>query len=419
MAQEYCDKRTGWNQSPINIPSEVVEVDKDLPNLILNHGNELDLKVVYRDHDLSVTNQNILGYTPRPDTTNMHFFLEQDFTAAESNFNIKFQDGKLAEWGDSPDLRLDQFHIHEPSEHTINGHSYPLEMHLVHLDYSLKEGRCKDECTQDEHECKGCISKEQDGVAVFSMLFEIGEENEFLKEICMYLDSADTQQKIQNKENLRKQFNVSLYEKLIPDGAFDTYYSYEGSTTTPPCLYAHWFISQKIQTVTLEQIEILKRDLTHTRNNRNLQPLKGRKIKTPVRPSNDYYNAAYEKGKMDGLRKRGNGCPLGSLNCPCHDGGACISGLACLPIEGDYKVCQNHEHSMLRSTVGISAALLVTVFLNFFIAAYLMGQQTSEGKTTLDIENNNKAGYTKVNEQKVKEEKDVKTNVNIHTEKTE
>ncbi len=29
-------------------------------------------------------------------------------------------------------LPLNQFHFHSPSEHTINGAHYPLEMHMVH-----------------------------------------------------------------------------------------------------------------------------------------------------------------------------------------------------------------------------------------------------------------------------------------------
>jgi carbonic anhydrase len=27
-----------------------------------------------------------------------------------------------------------QFHVHAPAEHTVNGHRYPLEFHLVHVD---------------------------------------------------------------------------------------------------------------------------------------------------------------------------------------------------------------------------------------------------------------------------------------------
>lgn len=35
--------------------------------------------------------------------------------------------------------RLLQFHLHWPSEHTINGYSFPLELHLVHANEDLPE----------------------------------------------------------------------------------------------------------------------------------------------------------------------------------------------------------------------------------------------------------------------------------------
>lgn len=37
----------------------------------------------------------------------------------------------------------DQFHVHAPSEHTIKGQSYPLELHIVHLPIDKSEWNSK------------------------------------------------------------------------------------------------------------------------------------------------------------------------------------------------------------------------------------------------------------------------------------
>jgi len=52
---------------------------------------------------------------------------------------VDFQDGSLVVWdnlGESKAYRLIQYHIHAPSEHTIDGKNYDVEIHMVHRSYS-------------------------------------------------------------------------------------------------------------------------------------------------------------------------------------------------------------------------------------------------------------------------------------------
>ena len=52
---------------------------------------------------------------------------------------VDFQDGSLVVWdtfGDSNAYKLIQYHIHAPSEHTIDGKNYDVEIHMVHKSYS-------------------------------------------------------------------------------------------------------------------------------------------------------------------------------------------------------------------------------------------------------------------------------------------
>ncbi len=54
--------------------------------------------------------------------------LETTTTGAGNTANT-FTDGLTV---DGTFLPLNQFHFHSPSEHTVNGMHYPLEMHMVH-----------------------------------------------------------------------------------------------------------------------------------------------------------------------------------------------------------------------------------------------------------------------------------------------
>ncbi len=52
---------------------------------------------------------------------------------------VNFDDGSLVVWdnqGDSKAYYLLQYHIHAPSEHTVDGKNYEVEIHMVHKSYS-------------------------------------------------------------------------------------------------------------------------------------------------------------------------------------------------------------------------------------------------------------------------------------------
>ncbi len=52
---------------------------------------------------------------------------------------MSFDDGSLVVWdtnGDSKAYFLKQYHVHAPSEHTIDGKNYEVEIHMVHKSYS-------------------------------------------------------------------------------------------------------------------------------------------------------------------------------------------------------------------------------------------------------------------------------------------
>ena len=94
---------TGKQQAPINVRAGMA-TPQDLPNLVF----------AYKPSSLSITNN---GHTE-----------QMTFEAGSTLGRV----GTQSSW------TLAQFHFHDPSEHTVDGTSYPLEMHLVHLDAAGK-----------------------------------------------------------------------------------------------------------------------------------------------------------------------------------------------------------------------------------------------------------------------------------------
>jgi carbonic anhydrase len=142
---------------------------------------------------------------------------------------------------------IQQFHFHTPSEHTVDGHSYPLEVHFVH--------------------------KTADGkLAVVGLLFEEGAENAALTPFWGHLPRSAGP-----AEDLGRG-GVDI-RKILPT-RLDVY-RYSGSLTTPPCSESvNWLVLKEHATASRAQIEAFKKIMSH--DNRPTQALNGRPIHTDV-----------------------------------------------------------------------------------------------------------------------------------------
>lgn len=116
-----------------------------------------------------------------------------------------------------------QYHFHWASdvnvggsEHTMDGHRYFAELHIVHINKayaSLKEALQK-----------------QDGLAVLGFFIEIGEHNEVFDRLLEPIRDG----KVVFKEDKYKYENAWPISDLLPEN-LDHFYRYSGSLTTPPC----------------------------------------------------------------------------------------------------------------------------------------------------------------------------------------
>ncbi|KAF3703758.1 Carbonic anhydrase 1 [Channa argus] len=113
--------------------------------------------------------------------------------------------------------RLKQFHFHwgatdhKGSEHTVDGHKHPAELHLVH--WNTKYANF------------GEAVNKPDGLAVVGVFLKIGHDNPHLHKLL------DTFNGIQNK-NTQTTFSDFNPATLLPECL--AYWTYEGSLTTPP-----------------------------------------------------------------------------------------------------------------------------------------------------------------------------------------
>ncbi|TYK25161.1 alpha carbonic anhydrase 7-like [Cucumis melo var. makuwa] len=147
---------------------------------------------------------------------------------------------------------LKQTHWHSPSEHTINGKRYDLELHVVH---------------------QSSNPNAKYPLAVVSFLYEIGPPDSFLSKV-----SREIKELSHGKKNQMKLGSINPNE--IRRGGIN-YYRYVGSLTVPPCTEGViWSINKQIGTVSQEQVMLLRSVVEHCaeKNARPIQPLNGRQV---------------------------------------------------------------------------------------------------------------------------------------------
>ena len=132
-------------------------------------------------------------------------------------------------------------HFHAPSEHTLEGEHFDLEMHIVHT--------------------LGVNESYNNNLAVLAVLFRIGEPNVFIDSI------------------VKETYTIDL-GLLFETETIENYFTYWGSLTTPPCTEkVNWFIWQEVQEISEEQLDFFRNMWENNiefangkGNNRNIQP---------------------------------------------------------------------------------------------------------------------------------------------------
>ncbi|WP_281612992.1 carbonic anhydrase family protein [Flammeovirga sp. SubArs3] len=212
--ESNCD---GLHQSPINI----IDVNTISSN-VLDDVKEMDFE----------------GETTITSITNNGHTIQYNFNGERNklNFNDKV-------------YKMKQFHFHSPSEHTINGVRYPLEIHVV-------------------HHCE-----ETDSYIVFAILVQQGEPDPSFIFLERHLPVG-----IGITKRIDESYDLGATISDIFGMDSIGVYTYQGSLTTPPCTQdVQWVVLKNASTASERQIKLLE-TLMPKNNYRDTQPINGRAI---------------------------------------------------------------------------------------------------------------------------------------------
>ena len=190
----------GLIQSPINVLTKTVA-----------NVDSRTINVRYKDEVNAITN---MGHTVQ-----LYFAKGSTISAHGKTFQFK------------------QMHFHTPSEHQLDGMTFPMEMHIVNTAEDEKNGRIE--------------------YLVVSILFKMGDENKFISDFRDLIpEEIDSVHNIQSGR-------VRLSDLLMvtrKDKSEEGLYFYKGSLTTPPYSESvNWYIDKHIYEASPEQIQTIKR----------------------------------------------------------------------------------------------------------------------------------------------------------------
>lgn len=189
--------------------------------------------------------------TQNTNTFDIHF--EDKITEVENlghTVQLDFKQGSIITINEIH-YNFKQMHFHTPSEHLIDGVTYPMELHIV------------------------TVNNDNPNVAhyiVFSILFKMGKENAFIDEFLNIIPKHE-HDKVFVKENTIK------LKDLLSASDITHHYHYKGSLTTPPYTETvNWFVLKRVFEASPEQIE--KINAIEGNNARHIESNNNRLIET-------------------------------------------------------------------------------------------------------------------------------------------
>ncbi|NP_001140512.1 Alpha carbonic anhydrase 7 [Zea mays] len=147
---------------------------------------------------------------------------------------------------------FEKLHWHSPSDHTINGQRFPLELHLVH--------------------------RSADGaLAVIGILYQLGAPDSFYYQLKRQLGEM-AQDRCDFAEEEESRVEAGLIHLRSLQKRTGSYFRYTGSLTVPPCTEnVVWSVLGKVRQISQDQLQLLKAPLPGS-DARPTQPLNGRTV---------------------------------------------------------------------------------------------------------------------------------------------
>jgi len=236
---------SGKMQSPVNIVRNQLKnasADEHLPDINMDFGV---------GENFTVVNYGV-GMAVEWDQANPSKVLVLD---APNELNAS--EALLSELADDTyyELQANEWHVHLPSEHTIDGVNYPMEAHLV-------------------------TSDADGGLHVLGVMYKYDDNDERNELLDVLLSDMSTVRDEVVPLTTNLTFNIS---DLLPKD--EASYSYKGSLTTPPCSEGlTWNVFLTPFSMSVEQATEIQMALNaaggELTDSRKPQPLNGRPITT-------------------------------------------------------------------------------------------------------------------------------------------
>ncbi|KAK9170402.1 hypothetical protein Syun_002542 [Stephania yunnanensis] len=221
LSPDFSNCSNGRAQSPINIVTNDAVANPKLQPLTRDYVNEVDGTLINHGFNVGIQfDKESLG----------------DLTINGKNYSFH------------------QLHWHSPSDHTLDGERFPLELHMVH--------------------------KAPDGsITVVAIFFRYGNPDALLKQVEGPLNELTSEKN--GGGDGEAHVEVTSLKTHCLDKKTRKYFRYVGSLTTPPCTEnVIWNIVGKVREVAKEQVDAIRApvDAGCKDNARPLQALNGRKV---------------------------------------------------------------------------------------------------------------------------------------------
>ena len=237
---EEAPLHSKWDYTGESGPEHWTELESDSDCGGLNQSpiNIIDIQTIPGEITESISDIQYEDMTTIESITNNGHTIQYNFNGDLNIIGYK-----------NKQYKMKQFHFHSPSEHTINGVRYPLEIHMVHH------------------------SEESNSYIVFAALVQQGEADPTFTFLESYLPINEGETK-----EINKSFDFgSTTSEIFGMDSVDLY-TYHGSLTTPPCTEeVIWVVMKNASSASAEQIELLQR-LMPKNNYRETQPINDRKV---------------------------------------------------------------------------------------------------------------------------------------------
>lgn len=247
-------KHDETSQTNANSVTEANEVNANAPDA--QGKREQGYVLPGLDHGFEQSPINIISTVNVDGKHNVTMYFNDEINKIENlghTIQLDFKEGSTITQNDTT-YNFKQCHFHTPSEHQIDGITFPLEMHIVNI-------------MPDEN------SEATPQYLVIGVLFKEGKENKFIADFI----NAIPKEEHETKEIKAGTVKLSDLFGSVAKEISGHYYYYRGSLTTPPYTESvRWHITKHIFEASAAQIETINK--MEGNNARHVQALYGRLV---------------------------------------------------------------------------------------------------------------------------------------------